>query len=136
MALPLKKAAPAAKAAAPAKPKAEKAKKPGVGEFVKAQILAGKDNDKILELVAAKFPEAKTSSASINWYRSALRQAGETVPTTRKPKAEKPAKPAATKAPAKAVATKAPAKTAAKPTVAKKSAPAKASKADDSEGGF
>lgn len=134
MALPAKKAAPAAKAAAPAKPKAEKAKKPGVGEFVKAQILAGKDNDKILELVAAKFPEAKTSSASINWYRSALRQAGETVPTTRKPKvekAEKAAKPAAKAAPAKAAG-----KPASKPVAAKKSAPVKASKGDDEEGGF
>lgn len=103
MAIPQKAAAKpvAAKPAAKAAPvkekveKAEKVKKPGVGDFVKAQIMAGKDNEKILEAVQIKFPEANTTKASVNWYRSALRKQGEEVPSSRKPKAEKPAKAAA-----------------------------------------
>lgn len=128
MALPAK-AAPAAKkpAAVAAKPKAaapaaEKVKKPGIGDFIKTQILAGKDNEKILELVLTKFPDANTTNASVNWYRSKLRQEGEDVPSSRKPKAEKAAAPAkkAAAAPAKGA-------------VAKK--PAAKAKGDD-EGGF
>lgn len=97
-------------------------KKPGIGDFIKTQILAGKDNEKILELVLTKFPEANTTNASVNWYRSKLRQEGEDVPSSRKPKAEKPAKAA----PAKAAAP-------AKGAVAKK--PAAKSKGDE-DGGF
>lgn len=134
MAIPQKKVAPAAATKPVAKPatkvapkaekaeKAERVKKPGVGDFVKAQILAGKDNDKILEAVSIKFPEANTTNASVNWYRSALRKAGEEVPSSRKPKAEKAA-------PTKAAAP-------VKGAVAKKAAPAKSKKASDEEGGF
>lgn len=125
MALPAKKTA-AKKAPAPKAEKAEKAKKPGVGDFVKQQILAGKDNDKIIELVLSKFPDANTTKASVNWYRSKLRAEGEEVPSSRQPKA---AKPAAVK---KSVAPKVAGKKA-KGGLLKKSKPAASA---EGEGGF
>src|SRR6185295_12570668 len=110
---PAKKPAPAAKPAKAPKEKVEKVKKPGIGEFVKAQIMAGKDNAKIIEMVSLKFPDAKTTNASVNWYRSKLRNDGEEVPSSRVPKAAK--------APAAKVA--APAAKKAAPVVGKKPVP-------------
>ncbi len=94
-----KPSAPAPKAKAAAVEKIEKVKKPGVGDFVKKLIMEGKTNEKILELVTVKFPEAKTTNSSVNWYRSDLRKQGEEVPSSRVPKAPKTA---AAKAPAPA----------------------------------
>lgn len=63
----------------------EGAKEPkrGVGTVAVEAIRAGKTNEEALEAVKAEFPEAKTSLASINWYRNKLRADGEDVPTAR-----------------------------------------------------
>ncbi|KFH18462.1 hypothetical protein ELZ19_06930 [Brucella abortus] len=61
----------------------EKAPKRGVGAVAIEAIRAGKTNEEALEAVKAEFPDAKTSLASINWYRNKLRSDGEKVPTAR-----------------------------------------------------
>jgi hypothetical protein len=71
----------------PAKePKAPKG--PTVGDVAIEAIRAGKTNEETLAVVKAKFPEAKTKLASINWYRNKLRSEGEKVPTAREQKAK------------------------------------------------
>lgn len=81
---------------------AEKAPKaPGVGDLAKDLIRAGKTNEQVLEAVREKFPDAKTSMASINWYRNKLRGDGETVPTARELKADSKAEAKAAKQKAK-----------------------------------
>lgn len=52
-----------------------------IGQVATEAIRAGATNDEALAAVRAKFPEAKTSAASIRWYRSKLRRDGEDVPT-------------------------------------------------------
>lgn len=54
-------------------------KKPGggIGGLVCDLLMKGKDNDAILKAVKEKFPAAKTSAASIAWYRSKLREEGK-----------------------------------------------------------
>lgn len=61
----------------------QKEKKRGVGDAAIDAIRAGKTNEEALEAVKAEFPDAKTSLASINWYRNKLRSDGEKVPTAR-----------------------------------------------------
>ncbi len=65
-----------------------KEKVPGVGDLAKDLIRNGKTNEEVLATVKEKFPEAKTSMASINWYRNKLRNDGEKVPTARELKAD------------------------------------------------
>lgn len=68
-----------------------------IGSVAIAAIKDGKSNEEALEAVKAEFPEAKTSLASINWYRNTLRANGDkTVKTARELK--KAAKAAADKA--------------------------------------
>jgi hypothetical protein len=61
----------------------QKEKKRGVGDAAIDAIRAGKTNEEALDAVKAEFPDAKTSLASINWYRNKLRSDGEKVPTAR-----------------------------------------------------
>ena len=79
--------------------KEKKAPKRGVGTAAVEAITAGKTNEETLAAVRKEFPDAKTTLASINWYRNKLRSEGKKVPTARelKKKAEgaKPAKAAA-----------------------------------------
>lgn len=71
-------------AAAPKVAKAPKEPKgPTVGQVANAAIREGKTNEETLAIVQAKFPDAKTSMPSINWYRNKLRSEGENVPTAR-----------------------------------------------------
>ncbi len=63
-------------------------KGPGVGDVAKELIRAGKTNEEVLAAVKEQFPDAKTSMASINWYRNKLRGDGESVPTARELKAD------------------------------------------------
>lgn len=44
----------------------------GVGAFAKEQIVAGKNNADALAAVKAKFPDAKTTTGCIAFYRTAL----------------------------------------------------------------
>ena len=84
---------------------AEKAPKaPGVGDVAKDLIRAGQTNEQVLAAVKEQFPEAKTSMASINWYRNKLRGDGEDVPTARELKAEEKSEEKAAKEQAKAEA--------------------------------
>jgi RNA-splicing ligase RtcB len=52
-------------------PKAEK--KQSIGSFCIEQIKLGKTNPDILAMVEQKFPDAKTTGASIAWYRNKVK---------------------------------------------------------------
>jgi hypothetical protein len=74
-------------------PKPEKVKKEraqGVGAFAKEQLLAGVSNADTLAAVLEKFPDAKTTSSCIAYYKTKLIKAGLLV-SSRKAKAEAPA---------------------------------------------
>lgn len=126
-----------------------KEKVPGVGDLAKELIREGKTNEEVLAAVKEKFPDAKTSMASINWYRNKLRGDGEDVPTARAlkadakaetkaakdaAKAEKKAAKDAEKAEKKAAADKAKAEAKAAKEAEKKAAADKGEQAGDGEG--
>lgn len=84
----------ASKVVADKSPKSSKADKPaksekvkkdlapkakGIGAFCMDLIKKGKDNAAVLEAVLEKFPDAKTSAASVAWYRNKLKSDGELV---------------------------------------------------------
>ncbi|URA07033.1 hypothetical protein P9A47_gp65 [Xanthomonas phage Elanor] len=79
-----------------------KEKAPGVGDVAKTLIREGKTNEEVLASIKEQFPDAKTSMASINWYRNKLRSDGEDVPTARSLKADAKADTKAAKDAAKA----------------------------------
>ena len=79
-------------------------KAPGVGDVAKDLIRGGKTNEEVLAAIKEQFPDAKTSMASINWYRNKLRGDGENVPTARELKADAKAETKAAKEAAKAEA--------------------------------
>lgn len=81
-----------------------KEKTPGVGDVAKDLIRGGKTNEEVLAAIKEQFPDAKTSMASINWYRNKLRGDGEEVPTARELKADAKAEQKAAKEAAKAEA--------------------------------
>lgn len=81
-----------------------KEKTPGVGDVAKDLIRGGKTNEEVLAAIKEQFPDAKTSMASINWYRNKLRGDGENVPTARELKADAKAEQKAAKEDAKAEA--------------------------------
>ncbi len=70
------------------------APKRGVGTVAIEAIMAGKTNEEALAACRKAFPEAKTTLASINWYRNKLRGEGKKVPTARELKKKATAKPA------------------------------------------
>lgn len=113
-------------------------KKPGIGQFIEGLILSGKENDKILEQVQGKFPGAKTTNSSVNWYRTKLRGAGEDVGSSRAPKEPAKAAKAAPAAP-KGKSGKPTVVAVSKPKTSEKPFPKKAVKKaaqDDEDGGF
>ena len=57
--------------------------KRGVGTVAIEALLAGKTNEDALAACRKEFPGAKTSLASVNWYRNRLRSEGKKVPTAR-----------------------------------------------------
>ena len=81
-----------------------KEKTPGVGDVAKDLIRGGKTNEEVLAAIKEQFPDAKTSMASINWYRNKLRGDGEEVPTARELKADAKAEQKAAKEAAKEAA--------------------------------
>ena len=81
-----------------------KEKVPGVGDLAKDLIRGGKTNEEVLAAIKEQFPDAKTSMASINWYRNKLRGDGENVPTARELKADAKAEQKTAKEDAKAEA--------------------------------
>ena len=52
-------------------------KKPGIGALVRQLLKAKKTTEEILVAVKKEFPKAKTTPASIAWYRSDMKEAGE-----------------------------------------------------------
>lgn len=52
-----------------------------IGEVAEEAIWAGLTNAEVLEAVRGRFPDARTSPASVAWYRARLRKAGEDVLT-------------------------------------------------------
>ena len=90
--------------------------KHNISSVARAAILEGLSNADALARVQAEFPDAKTTVASIAWYRNDLRKKGHDVKSPARPKKEKPAK-AETAADAKA-------ETKAKPTKPTKAASA------------
>ena len=71
-----KKAEKAAKVKATKPPKESKPRGLGIGAFCNELIIAGKTNTEILDAVKAKWPEAKTTVASLAWYRNDLKKVG------------------------------------------------------------
>jgi hypothetical protein len=68
------------------KKKAEKV--PGIGDMIRAGLKAGQTNEQCLKDVKAKFADAKTTVASVSWYRNDMRSKGEKVLTAREAKAK------------------------------------------------
>lgn len=52
-----------------------------IGETATRALRDGLSNEEVLERVRAKFPEAKTSIASISWYRAQARKMYSEVPS-------------------------------------------------------
>jgi hypothetical protein len=69
-----KKAEKAAKAKAAKPPTEAKPRGLGIGAFCVALIKESKSNDEILTAVRAKWPDAKTTTASLNWYRADIKR--------------------------------------------------------------
>jgi len=68
--------------------------KGGVGETAIALLKKGLTNEEVLEAIQKKFPEARTSPASIRWYRNEARKTDATVPTQTRVKLVREAKKA------------------------------------------
>lgn len=49
----------------------------GIGLFVRKAIMEGKEVLKIVEMVKAEFPQAKTTDKCVYYYRSELRKEGK-----------------------------------------------------------
>lgn len=52
-----------------------------IGDLAMRLIKKGMTNAEVLKEVRSNFPHAKTSSASVAWYRSKLRKEDSSVPT-------------------------------------------------------
>ena len=55
-----------------------------IGSEAESAILAGKTNREALEQVLKRFSDARTTLASVAWYRAKLRRERDDVPTDRK----------------------------------------------------
>lgn len=51
----------------------------GVGAVIREAIRAGKTNEEALDAVKAEFPDAKTTLASVSWYRNEQRKKDPTA---------------------------------------------------------
>ena len=85
------------KKAAPKKA-ATKRSGPTIGETACKAIRAGRTNEETLAAVLKSHPDAKTTMASVAWYRNDLRKRGEKVPTSREITAARNAKKSPRKA--------------------------------------
>ena len=55
----------------------------GIGTLIKEALLQDLTNEEVLAAVQSEKPEAKTSTATVSWYRNQMRKAGEPVKTSR-----------------------------------------------------
>ena len=51
-----------------------------IGEMAERLIRQGLSNGEVLTAIQTERPDAKTTDASIRWYRSSLRKQGEEIP--------------------------------------------------------
>ena len=86
------KAKAAAKRSSGKAPGRTKSGQPTIGGVACDAIREGMTNDEVLTRVFEQFPNAKTSIASITWYRNSLKSGGENIPTSREIKAARAAK--------------------------------------------
>jgi hypothetical protein len=49
----------------------------GVGAYINGLLLSKKPNDEVLVLTQRTFPEARTSAATVAWYKAKLKKAGK-----------------------------------------------------------
>jgi len=61
----------------------EEAKASAIGAIIERELLAGRSNVDVLRAVIAAHPDAKTSVATVNWYRGQMRKQKKEVPTAR-----------------------------------------------------
>lgn len=61
----------------------EETKRRTVGVAAQEAIRSGLSNEEALQAVLKEFPGAKTSAASINWYRNKMRADDKSIPTAR-----------------------------------------------------
>ena len=66
-----------------------KADRPTIGNVACEAIREGLTNDEVLVRVYEQFPRARTSIASITWYRNSLKAAGENIMNSRDIKAKR-----------------------------------------------
>lgn len=52
-----------------------------IGKVAREAIGKGRTNEEVLDLVRARFPHARTTPASVAWYRSQMRREDPGVPT-------------------------------------------------------
>ena len=91
---------PTAAAASEAEAKAPKT--PGVGKLIREKLAERATNDEVLAAVREAFPDSSTSTATVSWYRNAMRKEGLDVPTARDLKRERKAAEAPAQEPAAA----------------------------------
>lgn len=59
-------------------------RKEGTIGFVIMKMIKDKStNEEVLKAVTKKFPDCKTTIASISWYRNRMRQSSPSIPTNR-----------------------------------------------------
>ena len=66
-----------------------KADRPTIGSVACEAIREGLTNDEVLVRVYEQFPRARTSIASVTWYRNSLKAAGENIMNSRDIKAKR-----------------------------------------------
>jgi hypothetical protein len=49
----------------------------GIGAYINGLLLSKKANDEVLVLTQRTFPEARTSAATVAWYKAKLKKAGK-----------------------------------------------------------
>lgn len=49
----------------------------GIGAYISGLLLAVKSNEEVLVLTQRTFPSARTSAASVAWYKAKLKKAGK-----------------------------------------------------------
>ncbi len=49
----------------------------GIGAYISGLLLSGKPNEEVLTLTQRTFPSARTSAASVAWYKAKLKKEGK-----------------------------------------------------------
>ena len=49
----------------------------GIGAYINGLLMSGKPNEEVLKLTLRTFPSARTSAATVAWYKSKLKKEGK-----------------------------------------------------------